>query len=129
MDALKKYGMIGAAIVAVSGIGAYLLPIPHAYSQLFTFVLGPAGAFAGYGFAALAVARVNNWSIVGLAVVAAVTLIGTIICASLYYNLYWADQSPGFGARILHATLYGFSFAFFFFTARWAGLLLPKASQ
>jgi hypothetical protein len=128
MDTVKKYGAIGAAIAVVSGIAGYLLPTPHAYSQLFAFVLGPAGAFAGYGLAAFVVARVNNWSMPRLVAIAAISLIGAIVCASLYYNLYWADPSPGLGARILHALLYGFSFAFFFFTARWAGLLLSKGS-
>ena len=47
MDMLKQHGAIGAAIAMVSGLGAYLLPVPHAYAQIYFFVFGPAGAFIG----------------------------------------------------------------------------------
>jgi hypothetical protein len=126
MEKLTKSCGIGAAIAAVAAIAAYLLPTPHAHSQVFSYLFGPGGALAGYGLAALLTVRASTWSTRKLVTVAAISLVGTIICGSLYFNLYWLDPSPGFGARLLHAILYGFTFAFFFFTARWAGFLLPE---
>jgi urea transporter len=126
MDKLKQYGPIGAAIAVVSAIGAYLLPIPHAYSQIYSLVFGPAGCFVGYGLAEFLVRRADKWHVLALAAVAAISLAGTILCGFAYFHLYWLESSPALGARIVHALLYGFTFAFFFFTARWAGLLLSK---
>lgn len=126
MDKLKQYGAIGAAIAMVSGLGAYLLPIPHAYSQVYSFVFGPAGAFIGYGLAALFVARASGWHVVWLIVIAVISLVAAILCGYAYFHLYWLEPSPALGARIVHALLYGFTFALFFFAARWAGLLLSK---
>jgi predicted Abi (CAAX) family protease len=125
MDKLKQYGPIGAAAVVVSGIAGYLLPVPHAYSQIY-IVIAIIGAFLGYGLAALFVARASGWHVVGLIVVAVSSLVVGIVCGFGYFNLFWLDQSPPLGMRIVHALLYGFTFALFFFAARWAGLFFAK---
>lgn len=125
MDKLKQYGPIGAAIVVVSGIAGYLLPVPHAYSQIY-IVIAVIGAFVGYGLAAFIVARADKWHVVGLIAVAVSSLVLGIVCGFGYFQLFWLDQSPSLVMRIVHALLYGFTFAFFFFAARWAGLLLAK---
>jgi hypothetical protein len=126
MDKLKQYGPIGAAVVVISGVAAYLLPVPHAYSQIYLYVFAPVGAFVGYGLAALFVARASGWHVVWLIVVAVISLILAIVCGYAYFHLYWQDPSPPLSMRILHALLYGFTFALFFFAARWAGLLISK---
>ena len=126
MDMLKQHGAIGAAIAMVSGLGAYLLPVPHAYAQIYSFVFGPAGAFIGYGLAALFVARATGWHIVWLIVIAVISLAAAILFGFAYFHFYWLEPSPTLCAQIAHALLYGFTFALFFFAARWAGLLLSK---
>jgi hypothetical protein len=126
MDKLKQYGPIGGAVVVISGVAAYLLPVPHAYSQIYFYVFAPVGAFVGYGLAALFVARASRWHAAGLVVVAVISLVLAIVCGYAYFHLYWQDSSPPSSMRLLHALLYGFTFALFFFTARWAGLFISK---
>lgn len=126
MEKLKQYGPIGAAVVVISGLAAYILPVPHAYSHLYLFVFAPVGAFIGYGLAAIFVTRASGWHVGWLLVIAVVSLIVGIVGGFTYFQLYGQDQNPPLSMRVLHALLYGFSFALFFFAARWAGLLISK---
>lgn len=126
MEKLKQYGPIGAAVLVISGVAVYLLPVPHAYSQIYLYLFAPVGAFIGYGLAALMVDRANKWHAARLILLAIVSLVAAIICGYAYFHLYGLDPSPPLSMRILHALLYGFTFALFFFAARWAGFLLSK---
>jgi hypothetical protein len=126
MDKLKQYGPIGAAVAAISGVAVYVLPVPHAYSQLYLLVLAPLGALIGYGLAAIFVTRASGWHVVWLVVIAVVSLVVGIVCGFTFFHLYGQDQNPPLSMRVLHALLYGFTFALFFFAARWAGLVISK---
>ncbi|MCP4615140.1 MAG: hypothetical protein GY844_01765, partial [Bradyrhizobium sp.] len=106
MKALKEYGPIGAAIALVSGIAAYLLPIPHAYSQVYSFVFGPLGAFIGYAVAQGLVERAKTWKFWQVLALAFFSLLFAVLAGFGYFHLYWLEPSPALGARILHALLY-----------------------
>jgi hypothetical protein len=124
MSDLAKLGATGVAIYLVSMIGSYLLPVPHAYAGFYTYFLGPAGGFAGYGVANFVVKAADKRHVFWWVVVAAAAIIGAVLCGFGYYELYRSDQSPPVSMRVAHAILYAFAFAFFFFTVRWAGFLL-----
>jgi hypothetical protein len=129
VSGLKKLGAIGAAIYTVSAIAGYLLPTPHVYAHEYAFVYGPAGAFAGYGLAHLILKRSEQWPVWRLAAIALIAVLGAVVCGTLYLELYYANRSPEFAERTMHAIFYGFAFAFLFFCARWAGLLLSEKSS
>jgi hypothetical protein len=129
MPDLKTLGGIGVAIYIISVIGGYFLPVPHVYSALYNYMYGPVGALAGYGVANFIVQRAAQWRPIALVIVAAVAIIGTVVCASLYWQMYNAERNPNFEARTVHAILFAFSFAFFFFAARWAGFVLSLSKK
>jgi nucleoside phosphorylase/pimeloyl-ACP methyl ester carboxylesterase len=116
---LKTLAGIGAVYI-VTAISGYLLPVPHIYQSIYAYVYGPVGALAGYGIANVIVERAPRWHPI---IVWVTALIGAVVCASFYWQLYNSERSPSLEARMLHAGLYALSFAFFFFLARWAGFL------
>lgn len=126
METLKQHGPIGVALAVISGIAAVVVPVPHAYAQLYLYVFAPVGALIGYGLAAIFVTRTGGWHVGWLVVVAVVALVVGIVSGFTYVHLYGQDPSPPLSMRILHALAYGFTFAMIFFAARWAGLLISK---
>lgn len=126
---LKQIGAIGAAIYVVSVIAGYNLPVPHSYESAYKFFFGPIGAFIGYGLSAFVVQRAKNLCLLTLTLIATFAVVGAAVLGLLYINFYWASSSPSFGERIFHAILYTLGFAFLFFSARWAGLLLQSGKK
>jgi hypothetical protein len=124
MPDLKKLGGTGAAIYVITAIGSYLLPTPHMYQSIYVYFYGPAGALAGYGVAGFVVLHAKRWQTVTLALVAAIALMGAVVCGSVYCELYSTNRSPTFFERLVHVILYALAFTFFFFIVRWAGFLL-----
>lgn len=129
LNDLKSLGKIGVALYAVSVIAGFILPVPHSYEIWYKFFLGPIGAFLGYGLSSQIVERARDLHLVTLAGIGIAAAIGAAIIGFIYLNLYWASQSPSSSQRLLHAVLYSVSFGFFFFSARWAGLLFEDKKK